>query len=156
MTVGTGLFICFEPKIVLWKLILFQAIAGIGAGPLFQAPMIALQSQVKQRDVAAANSAFTFLRNLITSLSTVIGGVVLQRGLGTDSFTGATHVSETKDSDQYAKALGKMWIFYTAFCGVMLFSSLWVGKVDVNAKFGENLEETAERTEPVASSKGQI
>lgn len=149
MTLGTGLFISFGSTIVLWKLILFQAIAGIGAGPLFQTPMIALQSQVRQRDVAAANSAFTFLRNLITSLSIVIGGVVLQKGLGANSLTGSTHVSDSNGSEVYAKALSRMWIFYTAFCGVMMLSSLWIGRVDVNGKPDKNKEKIAEGTEAV-------
>lgn len=141
MTIGTGLFINFGSRLVLWKIILYQVIAGIGAGPLFQTPLIALQSQVKQRDVAAANSAFTFIRNLITSLSVVIGGVVLQKGLSSKALTGSatgdvdsTHVSAGEDASKYASALSKMWIFYTAFCGVMLLSSLLVGKVDINGK----------------------
>ncbi|KAI5206817.1 MFS general substrate transporter [Aureobasidium subglaciale] len=136
MTLGTGLFISFGSKMELWKIILFQIVAGIGVGPLFQAPMIALQSVVKQRDVAAANSAFTFLRSLITSLSIVIGGVVLQRGLGSGSLTGSGHVSAGggEESQNYANALSNMWIFYTAFCGVMLMATFWIGKVDLNAK----------------------
>lgn len=156
MTLGTGLFILFGRDLILWKIIVFQVIAGIGAGPLFQTPMIALQSQVKQRDVTAANSAFTFLRNLITSLSIVIGGVVLQKGLGTKSLVGdagnagesGRHVSAGEDVDAYASALSKMWIFYTAFCGVMLLSSFWVGKIDVNAGPGrdKNDDLTLEQT----------
>ena len=136
MTLGTGLFIDLGPKMVLWKLIVFQIIAGIGVGPLFQAPMIALQSVVKQRDVAAANSAFTFLRSLVTSLSPVIGGVVLQRGLGSSSLTGNGHVSAGggQNSVKYASALSNMWIFYTAFCAIMLVATVWIGKVDLNSK----------------------
>jgi Na+/melibiose symporter-like transporter len=138
MTLGTGLFINFGPKLVVWKIVVFLMIAGIGAGPMFQAPMIALQSVVKQRDVAAANAAFSFLRSLVTSLSVVIGGVVIQRGLGTGTLTGAAqggkssgHVSANGNPDRYADALSNMWIFYTVFCGVMLFSTAWVGKINV-------------------------
>lgn len=140
MTLGTGLFIDFGPKMVLWKLIVFQIIAGIGVGPLFQAPMIALQSVVKQRDVAAANSAFTFLRSLVTSLSPVIGGVVLQRGLGSSSLTGNGHVSAGggQNSVKYARALSNMWIFYTAFCAIMLVATVWIGKIDLNSKKAKN------------------
>jgi hypothetical protein len=136
MTLGTGLFINFGPKMVVWKIIVFQIIAGIGVGPLFQAPMIALQSVVKQRDVAAANSAFSFLRSLVTSLSVVIGGVVLQRGLGSSSLTGNGHVSAGggETSVRYANALSNMWIFYTAFCAVMLIATIWIGKIDLGSK----------------------
>jgi Na+/melibiose symporter-like transporter len=135
MTLGTGLFISFGSDLVIWKIIVFQCIAGVGAGPLFQAPMIALQSVVKQSDVAAANSAFTFLRNLVTSLSIVIGGVILQKGLGSASLTEPSttgRVSASKDSLGYAEALSKLWIFYTAFCGVMLLSTLWIGKINIS------------------------
>lgn len=156
MTLGTGLFINFGSKLVIWKIILFQVIAGIGVGPLFQAPMIALQSVVKQRDVAAANSAFTFLRSLITSLSIVIGGVVLQRGLGSDSLTGNGHVSAGggDNSKKYAAALSNMWIFYTAFCGVMLVSTFWIGKIDVSKKPTHNEQNDAVVEETVVAPKG--
>jgi Na+/melibiose symporter-like transporter len=150
MTLGTGLFINFGSKMVIWKIIVFQIIAGIGVGPLFQAPMMALQSVVKQRDVAAANSAFSFLRSLVTSLSVVIGGVVLQRGLGSDSLTGNGHVSTGggEKSEKYASALSSMWIFYTAFCGVMLIATLWIGKIDLNSQSRktENDEAVVEET----------
>lgn len=156
MTLGTGLFIDFGPKMVIWKLIIFQIIAGIGVGPLFQAPMIALQSVVKQRDVAAANSAFTFLRSLVTSLSVVIGGVVLQRGLGSGSLTGNGHVSAGggETADRYANALSNMWIFYTAFCAVMLLSTVWIGKIDVNSKSRKAEDDEAVVEETVTVQKG--
>ncbi|CAD0096283.1 unnamed protein product [Aureobasidium vineae] len=156
MTLGTGLFIDFGPKMVLWKLISFQIIAGIGVGPLFQAPMIALQSVVKQRDVAAANSAFTFLRSLVTSLSVVIGGVVLQRGLGSSSLTGDGHVSTGggENAERYASALSNMWIFYTAFCAVMLLSTVWIGKIDLNAKSRRSEDNETVVQEVVTVQKG--
>ncbi|KAI4724535.1 MFS general substrate transporter [Aureobasidium sp. EXF-10728] len=156
MTLGTGLFIDFGPKMVLWKLILFQIIAGVGVGPLFQAPMIALQSVVKQRDVAAANSAFTFLRSLVTSLSVVIGGVVLQRGLGSSSLTGNGHVSTGggENAERYADALSNMWIFYTAFCAVMLLSTVWIGKVDLKAKSRKSEDNETVVQEVVTVPKG--
>jgi len=145
MTLGTGLFIDLGPKLVIWKIIVFQVIAGIGVGPLFQAPMIALQSVVAQRDVAAANSAFTFLRSLITSMSVVIGGVVLQRGLGSSSLTGNGQVSAGAGevSSKYAAALSNMWIFYTASCGVMLVSAIWIGRVEMKVKPKQNKESDA-------------
>jgi MFS family permease len=155
MTLGTGLFINFGSKMVVWKIILFQIIAGIGVGPLFQAPMMALQSVVKQRDVAAANSAFSFLRSLVTSLSVVIGGVVLQRGLGSDSLTGNGHVSTGggEKAEKYASALSNMWIFYTAFCGIMLVATFWIGKIDLNSKSPKTENEEAVVEETVTVQK---
>jgi MFS family permease len=46
MTIGTGLFIDLGANSSWAKIIIYQAIAGIGVGPNFQAPLIALQSLV--------------------------------------------------------------------------------------------------------------
>lgn len=46
MTLGFGLFIDFDVNSPWSKIIVYQIIAGIGVGPNFQAPLIALQSLV--------------------------------------------------------------------------------------------------------------
>lgn len=46
MTIGFGLFINFDVHSSWAKIIIYQIIAGIGVGPNFQAPLIALQSLV--------------------------------------------------------------------------------------------------------------
>jgi MFS family permease len=46
MTLGTGLFIDLGPNAGWAKIIIYQIIAGIGVGPNFQSPLIALQSLV--------------------------------------------------------------------------------------------------------------
>jgi hypothetical protein len=46
MTLGFGLFIDFDVNSSWAKIIIFQIIAGIGVGPNFQSPLIALQSLV--------------------------------------------------------------------------------------------------------------
>ena len=43
LTLGYGLFVDFDRDSSWAKLIIFQAIAGLGIGPLFQSPIIALQ-----------------------------------------------------------------------------------------------------------------
>ncbi|EPE24725.1 MFS general substrate transporter [Glarea lozoyensis ATCC 20868] len=78
MTLGFGLLIDLDVRANWAKIIIFQIIAGIGVGPNFQAPLIALQNFVAPRDIAAATSTFGFVRNLSTSISVVIGGVVFQ------------------------------------------------------------------------------
>jgi hypothetical protein len=78
MTIGFGLFVNLTAKPNWTKIILFQIIAGIGIGPNFQSPLIALQSCVDQGDVAGATAAFGFVRNLSMSISIVIGGVMFQ------------------------------------------------------------------------------
>lgn len=78
MTLGMGLFIDFDATSGWAKIIIFQIIVGIGIGPNFQAPLIALQTKVKPRDIATATATFGFVRQLATSISVVIGGVVYQ------------------------------------------------------------------------------
>jgi predicted MFS family arabinose efflux permease len=81
MTLGAGLFADLPPTASWPRLILFQLIAGLGAGPNFQAPLIALQSLVPPADIASATATFGFVRQLSSALSIVIGGVIFQNGM---------------------------------------------------------------------------
>ncbi|KAI1209716.1 MFS general substrate transporter [Annulohypoxylon truncatum] len=81
LTLGFGLFIDLGPKANWAKIIVYQIVAGIGVGPNFQSPLIALQTSVEPRDIAAVTSTFGFVRQLSTSISVVIGGVVFQNGM---------------------------------------------------------------------------
>jgi Major Facilitator Superfamily len=137
MTIGTGLFIDFGPSKQLWKIMVYQMIAGFGAGLLFLSPMIALQNHLSKEDTAMGTSALTSLRTIASTLSIVIGGVVLQKNLNGQSLTdvkpekssghgGGQGIDQTLR--QYMKALDTMWIFYTAMCGLVFISSLMVQK----------------------------
>ncbi|KUL87399.1 hypothetical protein ZTR_04739 [Talaromyces verruculosus] len=148
MVLGTSLFIDFGPSRVVAKIVVYQIIAGLGAGPLFQAPMIAFQSQLIGREdlLAAAIAAFTFLRNLSTSLSLVVGGVILQHGLSSDEASYLDNGSSSNSNasseegsleDGIVDGLKTMWIFYTAVGGVMLLSSFAIGKKDLDSESDE-------------------
>ncbi|EED13677.1 efflux pump antibiotic resistance protein, putative [Talaromyces stipitatus ATCC 10500] len=143
MTVlGTGLFIDFGPYRAVSKIVAYQIIAGFGAGPLFQAPMIAFQSHLvgKEDLLAAAIAAFIFLRNLSMAVSLVVGGVILQHGLSDDA---ASYLKDRaslnpNDNDKgiidgIVGGFRVMWIFYTAIGGLMLISSLAIGKKDLDS-----------------------
>ena len=78
MTIGFGLFIDLDIDLNWAKIIIFQIVAGIGVGPNFQSPLLALQTRIKPRDIATATATFGFTRNISTSVSVVIGGVVFQ------------------------------------------------------------------------------
>lgn len=78
MALGFGLFIDLPFRANWAKIIIFQIIAGIGVGPNFQSPLLALQTMIAPRDIATATATFGFMRNLSTSISVVIGGVVFQ------------------------------------------------------------------------------
>ncbi|KAI1505188.1 major facilitator superfamily transporter [Biscogniauxia marginata] len=144
MTLGTGLFISFDATTNWAKIIVFLVIAGCGAGPLFQAPLIALQSHVEPEDVAMASSALSFARNLFTSISIVVGTVLLQRTLGganlaagTGSTTGSNEAGAVGTkilASQYVSAFRIMWAFYTAIAGLSIIMTLFIKKRDLLSK----------------------
>ncbi|KAH7163456.1 major facilitator superfamily domain-containing protein [Dactylonectria estremocensis] len=125
MTLGNGLFISLGAETNWPKIIIFQLLAGSGAGVLFQSPMIALQSHLHHKDMAAAMSAYSFLRSLFTSVSIVIGTVLIQRSIGSGSLT-AIHGEGVTDKKDYVKALHVMWGFYTATAGLMIVAACFI------------------------------
>jgi hypothetical protein len=153
MTLGWGLLIDLGPTANLAKIILFQLVAGIGVGPNFQSPLISLQTTVEPRDIASATATFGFIRQLATSVSVVIGGVVFQNGmqkqypslleqLGPDtasllsgSNAGASvglvaqipgHAGEVARG-AYWNSLRTMFEMYVGFAALGLILSLFVG-----------------------------
>ncbi|CAI6093578.1 unnamed protein product [Clonostachys chloroleuca] len=131
MCLGNGLFILLDESRNWPKIIIFQILAGSGAGTMFQSPMIALQNHLRQRDTAAAMAAFNFLRSLFSSISIVIGTVLIQRTIGSGSIA---LKEENADSAQvvnketYIQALHIMWSFYTAVAGVTFVSGFFIKK----------------------------
>jgi Major Facilitator Superfamily len=152
LTLGVGLFIDLNARKQWAKIIIFQIIAGIGVGPNFQSPLLALQTGVAQRDIATATATFGFVRNLSTSISVVIGGVVFQNemqkrypslvaalGLETANMlsggsAGASvgivkALPETQRviaREAFAGSLRTMWIMYVAFSGLGFLVSLGI------------------------------
>ncbi|VTO92852.1 unnamed protein product [Fusarium graminearum] len=128
MAIGTGLFISLGQRKEWVKLVIFQIIAGLGCGVLFQNPMIALQTHVRQRDMAAAMSAYTFLRGLSVSISIVVGTVLIQRTVRGGNLTHVSNDAEQGETDKqgYISGLRVMWAFYTALCGLMVVSAVFI------------------------------
>ncbi|SPQ18388.1 a6e3ba98-04c9-4071-a767-faa8f08474f3 [Thermothielavioides terrestris] len=153
MTLGFGLFTNLESQANWAKIVLYQIVAGIGVGPNFQAPLIALQATVKPHDMASATATFQFVRQLFTAISIVIGSVVFQNGMqkrypqlaaqlgpdvasffsGNNAASSVGHVQELPDGprqlvqDAYAGSLRTMFIMYVAFAGLGLLVSFLVG-----------------------------
>jgi MFS family permease len=153
MTLGFGLFINLEARPNWPKIILYQIVAGIGVGPNFQSPLLALQSTVGQRDMAAATGTFAFVRQLLTSISIVIGSVVFQNGMekqypqllaelgpdianllsGSNAASSVGLVDQLPDQQRevargaYFESLRTMFIMYVAFAGLGLLISFLVG-----------------------------
>lgn len=154
MTLGFGLLIDL-PDYADWaKIVIYQIIAGIGVGPLFQSPLIALQSNVAPHDIATATATFGFIRQLSTSMSVVLGGVVFQNLLSKQGPTLARQLgpqiasrlsgANLEANTNYIKtlpaaqkvfadqaitsSLRKMFIFYTAIGALGLFLSIFIKK----------------------------
>lgn len=153
MTLGFGLFINLDTYPNWPKLILYQIIAGIGVGPNFQSPLIALQTMVEPRDMASATATYGFIRQLFTAISIVIGGVVFQNGMqsqyphllaelgpdtadllsGKNAASSVGLVDKLPEADRvvaqqaYANSLRTMYIMYTIFAAVGLVIALFVG-----------------------------
>ncbi|KAF1833019.1 hypothetical protein BDW02DRAFT_570431 [Decorospora gaudefroyi] len=152
MTLGFGLFIDFDVNTSWAKIITFQIIAGIGVGPNFQSPLIALQSLVPKRDIATATATFGFTRGLGSAISVVVGSVVfnnemkskqsqLAATLGPQTasrFGGGTAganvglIQSLPDAQKaaarkaFADSLSTMWILYVVFAVVGLAVSLLI------------------------------
>lgn len=139
LTLGFALFIDL-PEYTSWsRVIIYQMIAGIGVGPNFQSPMMALQNSVAPHDIGAACSTFGFIRQFANAVSVVLGGVVLQSQLKghrkemieggiesrvVDLLTGGSAISSVNEINRlpkfarqvarkaFAQSLSKMWIMY--------------------------------------------
>ncbi|PWW78843.1 MFS general substrate transporter [Tuber magnatum] len=155
MTLGAGLIIDLDRTSGWDKIVIYQIIAGVGCGPLFQSPLIAIHANIDHRNVGTATVAFTFLRTLGTALAICIGLVVFQNSMQSQSHDLAdTHLSdELLDAisghsaassvgfvqtlepaervvarDAYAKGLSTMWYFFLAVSVCCLLFSLGIRK----------------------------
>ncbi|RSL73693.1 hypothetical protein CEP54_000196 [Fusarium duplospermum] len=152
MTLGIGLMIGLDLDLNWSKLIPFQIVSGIGVGMNFEGPLLAVQTVVPHKDVAAATTAMSFVRTIATAISVVIGGVLFQNemkgkkqalvdGLGPQLarfFDGATasasvDLVKTLPPEQqlivrraFFHSLDRMWIMYTAFSGVGLLLGFFI------------------------------
>jgi MFS family permease len=154
MTLGFGLLTNLDAHSSLAKIVLYQIVAGFGVGPNFQAPLIALQSLIPPRDIASAVATFQLTRNVATSMSVVIGAVVLQNSMQNQrakleaelgpatanqlaGFNIAANSGIIKSlpaaqrdiaRDAFAAALHKMWIMYVVLAACGLLSSFLITK----------------------------
>ncbi|KAF2099671.1 MFS general substrate transporter [Rhizodiscina lignyota] len=154
LTLGFGLFIDLDAHSSWVKVIWFEIVAGLGVGPNFQSPLIALQSLVQPRDIGSATATFQFTRNLGVAISIVIGGVVFQnqmlkkadflakelgpevaRQLGGNNAGANTAVvnrlppaQKNIAQETFASSLRPDWIMYCAFAGFGLLVSLLITK----------------------------
>ena len=176
LTLGNGLLINLEANSSIAKIMIYQLILGFGVGPLFQSPVIAIQSHVKPREIALATSTLAFVRQLATSISVVIGGVIysslmkkkrpeliaaLGQNLGTqigggDAGALAAVVRTLPQPGRkvaevaFGQSLSKTWILYCIMAFLGLITVPLVAKKVLTTKWEENktgLEAEKEKAE---------
>lgn len=154
MVLGNGLYIDLQAYPSWPRIIIYQIIAGVGIGPVFQAPLIALFSLTNPADIASAAATFFFVRDIATAMSIVFGGVIFQNRMAAQSgkITSAVPAGEAeqilageasgalgiihnlpKESrdvviDVYNSSLRAVWIFYTAFGALAILLSILISK----------------------------
>lgn len=178
MTLGTGLYINFQTDTSVARIVGFEIIAGIGTALLFQAPLISIQNTVSQVDTATATATLGFIRNLATSLSIVLGGVVFQNSMAArQSSLAAAGLSESvlealsgdqaaanveiiqtiQDAaqrqvvqDAFAWSLRNMFIMYTCVAGVAMVASAFIKQRHLSTEHTETKTGIQQLTERVA------
>ncbi|KAF2108865.1 MFS transporter-like protein [Lophiotrema nucula] len=154
LCVGFGLFISFSAYTTTAQAVGFMMIGGVGSGILFEPPLIAVQSQVKQDNVATATSTLSFIRNIALTVSVVVGGSIFQNSM--DARAGYLRAAglpanllhdlngenamanvmlggsltnkswELAVRKSFAWAIRNMWITYTVFAFLGVLSSVFV------------------------------
>ncbi|KAF2172660.1 hypothetical protein M409DRAFT_16622 [Zasmidium cellare ATCC 36951] len=152
MTLGFGLYIDIDATSNWAKLILYQIVASVGIGPLFQAPIVALQAHIHPRDIGTGTATLSFVRALATSIGVVVGNVVytnqfeknlkglssslspqelssLTSGEASDSTGLINSLPQPAKSEvqaAFAASLQPMWIMYCCFAAAGLIVSLFI------------------------------
>lgn len=178
MCLGFGLFISFDANTSTARVVGFQMIAGLGSGILFAAPLIAVQSQVKQADVATATATVAFVRTIAVAISVIVGGTIFQNSMTNrgdtlraaglpqellDQLDGESALAnvmlpstldnpawESAAKQAFAWATRNMWITYTAFGFVAFVASLFVKAAHLGTEHVETV--TGLRKEKVDSA----
>jgi hypothetical protein len=154
MLLGSGLYIDLKPYTSWPRIIIYQIISGLGLGPVFQAPIMAIFTLTKPADIAAATTTLLFIRDIATAMSIVFGGVIFQNRMSQQSHkitaafppelakeiiggeaSSALNLIPTFDKEQrkvinevYTSSIRTEWIFYTVLAGVALLLSLLISK----------------------------
>ncbi|THY87347.1 putative major facilitator superfamily transporter [Aureobasidium pullulans] len=165
MTVGFGLFVDLDAHSTWAKLIIYQIIAGVGFGALFQAPFIALQAHIHPRDIGVATTTLGFTRQMATSISVVMGQAVYQNAmtartaelttsLGPElagELSGGGVGANVRAIDALpgyqrevvrnvlAESLQPMWVMYTVFSFVGVLTALFIQKKVLSVRHGETV-----------------
>lgn len=167
LALGFGLFIAFDAYTSTAKVVGFLMIGGAGSGILFEAPLIAVQSQVNQQDVASATATLSFIRNIALSISTIIGGTIFQNSMNSkggalraaglpqdllDRLDGESAMAnvmlpatlenpdwELATKQAFAYATRNMWITYTVFAFLAFVASIFIDAAHLGTEHQETV-----------------
>jgi MFS family permease len=161
LTLGFTLFIDFPANPSWPRIIIYQIIAGMGVGPNFQSPMLALQNSVPPHDIGPATATFGFVRQLANAISVVVGGVLLQSQLKehktelleagievrvVELLTGGSAISSVMEIDHlpkfprevartaFAASMSKMWLMYTCVSIIGLGLPIFIEKWELRTE----------------------
>ena len=165
LTLGFGLMVNLDAFSNLGKIIGYQIVVGIGAGCLFQPPLLAIQALVSQEDTATASAVFGFTRDLASSMTVVIGGVVFQNRMqgqrgelvaaglpsnittqlsGTHAAANVGIIKTVSDVAQrnaikqaYATSLSSIWILMCAVAGCAVIATFFIGSTNLRIEHVE-------------------
>lgn len=164
MTLGVGLLINFSADKDLGKIIGFLVVVGIGFGPNFHAPLIALQTRIREADMASGTAAFGFVRMVSGAIGVVVGQVVFQllmkphlgdfvaSGVSTelaDLLAGGEAISEAKNVIRLplgqqqvvrggmSSALRGTWVLYTVVSGIGLLVSFGIHRQKLQRDYSQ-------------------
>ena len=159
-TLGFGLFIDLPSYKSCARIVIFQIVAAVGLGPNFQAPLIAMQTNVTPADIATGTATFGFTRNFSSAVSIVIGGVIIQNRmlshadelgkaeipqktinfLAGGTAGSANVINQLSDlqrslvRDAVADSVSMMWIFYACMLFVGFLASFGIGRTELSKK----------------------
>lgn len=168
LTIGTGLLIHLNAETSVAEIVISQLIVGSGSGLLFAPPLIAVQSQVKQDDVATATSTLAFIRDIATTIAIVTGAVIFQNSM--DSRSGQLRAAGLPDGvveklsgknaeanvmlaatltgtpnqelavkHAFAWSIRNMWIFYAVLAGCALIAGIFIDKAHLSTEHTETI-----------------
>jgi MFS family permease len=159
MTLGIGLLILLDASLNLGKVIGILVVVGLGLGPNFGAPLIALQTRIQESDIATGTAAFGFVRMVSGAIGLVVGQVVFQllmaphfgsfveSGIsvelattlaGGEAISQAMTVTQLPEAQQiivqssFMRALRGTWILYTVVGALGLLVSFGIERTKLH------------------------
>ena len=140
-------------------MVIFQIVMSLGLGPLFQAPLVALQAHLEKKDIATGTATFGFIRMLSAGISVVVGEVIFQSqmrnrapslissgippttaekisngssAVGTGMLEELTRAQRQIVMGTQALSMSRMWIFYIAVATVGLIAGFGIKRREMS------------------------